>query len=106
VRDTCLKACIPQSVLGPYNYRLCLFLLTFFVLLTASLDHLAPSQVLNNHTVTKLTGIRLAILTFGLFSISFNLKYSLMHAKYVTVALTVWAIAMYVDDHFVLYNMV
>ena len=86
------------------GYAFCL--LTFFVLLTASLDLLAPSQVLNNHTVTKLTGIRLAILTFGLFSILFTLKYSLMYAKYVTLALTVWAIAMYVDDHFVLYNMV
>jgi hypothetical protein len=80
--------------------------LAFFVLVTATLDPLAPNHVLNNHAVTKLTSIRLAILTFGLVSISFMLKYSFTYAKYVTVALTAWAIAMYVDDHFVLYNMV
>ena len=81
-------------------------LLAFFVLVTATLDPLAPNHVLNNHAVTKLTSIRLAILTFGLVSILFTLKYSLVYAKYVTVALTAWAIAIYVDDHFVLYNMV
>jgi len=81
-------------------------LLAFFVLVTTTLDPLAPNQVLNNHAVTKLTSIRLAILTFGLVSILFTLKYSLVYAKYVTVALTAWAIAIYVDDHFVLYNMV
>ena len=86
------------------GYAFCL--LSFFVLVTATLDPLAPNQVLNNHAVTKLTSIRLAILTFGLVSILFTLKYSLTYAKYVTVALTAWAIAMYVDDHFVLYNMV
>ena len=86
------------------GYAFCL--LSFFVLVTATLDPLAPNHVLNNHAVTKLTSIRLAILTFGLVSILFTLKYSLTYAKYVTVALTAWAIAMYVDDHFVLYNMV
>lgn len=86
------------------GYAFCL--LSFFVLVTATLDPLAPNHVLNNHAVTKLTSIRLAILTFGLVSILFTLKYSLTYAKYVTVALTAWAIAIYVDDHFVLYNMV
>ena len=86
------------------GYAFCL--LSFFVLVTATLDPLAPNHVLNNHAITKLTSIRLAILTFGLVSILFTLKYSLTYAKYVTVALTAWAIAMYVDDHFVLYNMV
>ena len=86
------------------GYAFCL--LSFFVLVTATLDPLAPNHVLNNHATTKLTSIRLVILTFGLVSILFTLKYSLTYAKYVTVALTAWAIAMYVDDHFVLYNMV
>jgi hypothetical protein len=86
------------------GYAFCL--LSFFVLVTATLDPLAPNHVLNNHATTKLTSIRLAILTFGLVSILFTLKYSLTYAKYVTVALTAWAIAMYFDDHFVLYNMV
>ena len=86
------------------GYAFCL--LSFFVLVTATLDPLAPNHVFNNHAVTKLTSIRLAILTFGLVSILFTLKYSLVYAKYVTVALTAWAIAIYVDDHFVLYNMV
>ncbi len=81
-------------------------LLAFFVLVTETFDPLASNYVLNNHAVTKLTSIRLAILMFGLLSISFTLKYSFTYAKYVTVALTAWAIAMYVDDHLVLYNMV
>ena len=86
------------------GYAFCL--LSFFVLVTATLDPLAPNHVLHNHATTQLTSIRLAILTFGLVSILFTLKYSLTYAKYVTVALTAWAIAMYFDDHFVLYNMV
>ena len=86
------------------GYAFCL--LSFFVLVTATLDPLAPNHVLNNHATTTLTSIRLAILTFGLVSILFTLKYSLTYAKYVTVALTAWAIAIYFDDHFVLYNMV
>ena len=86
------------------GYAFCL--LSFFVLVTATLDPLAPNHVLNNHATTKLTSIRLAILTFGLVSILFTLKYSLTYAKYVTVALTAWAFIMYIEDYFILHSMI
>ncbi len=86
------------------GYAFCL--LSFFVLVTATLDPLAPNHVLINHATTKLTSIRLAILTFGLVSILFTLKYSLTYAKYVTVALTAWAFIMYIEDYFILYSMI
>jgi hypothetical protein len=57
-------------------------------------------------TAVKLTYVRLSIVAISLVFypiILFNYK---KYIKYVTIALTAWAIAIYIDDHLVLYRII
>ena len=50
----------------------------------------------------KLATVRLAIIAFALVAYPIILFRFFKYAKYLTVALTAWAVAIYVDDYFVL----
>ena len=52
----------------------------------------------------KLTYVRLALIFVVIVSYPIVLLSSLKYAKFFTIALTAWAIAMYVDDYLVLYR--
>ena len=54
----------------------------------------------------RLTYVRLAIVAVSLVGYPIILFSSLKYAKYVTIALTAWAIAVYIDDHLVLYRII
>ncbi len=85
-------------------YSYCLLVLYVFVI--------SPGDVLNPEIATqyyfaiKLTTVRLVVIVFGLIAYPVILSWFLKYAKYVTVALTVWAFIMYIEDRFVLYSMV
>jgi hypothetical protein len=85
-------------------YSYCLFVLYVFVI--------SPGDVLNPEIATQyyfaieLTTVRLVVIVFGLIAYPVILSWFLKYAKYVTVALTVWAFVMYIEDRFVLYSMV
>jgi hypothetical protein len=52
----------------------------------------------------ELADARMMIIVGALFGYPIVLFSSLRYAKHVTIALTAWAIAMYIDDHFILYK--
>jgi hypothetical protein len=52
----------------------------------------------------ELADARMMIIVVALFAYPIVLFSSLRYAKHVTIALTAWAIAMYIDDHFILYK--
>ena len=57
-------------------------------------------------TAVRLTYVRLSIGAVSLVGYPIILFSSLKYAKYVTIALTAWAIAIYIDDHLVLYRII
>ena len=54
----------------------------------------------------RLTYARFAIVAVSLVGYPIILLSSLRYAKYVTITLTAWAIAVYIDDHLVLYRII
>ena len=54
----------------------------------------------------KLTYVRLSLAVVSLVVYPILLFSSLKYTKYVTIALTAWAIAIYIDDHLVLYRII
>ena len=54
----------------------------------------------------KLTYVRLSIVAISLVFYPVILFSSLKYIKYFTIALTAWAIAIYIDDHLVLYRII
>ena len=54
----------------------------------------------------RLTYVRLSIATVSLMGYPVILFSSLKYTKYITIALTAWAIAIYIDDHLVLYRII
>ena len=57
-------------------------------------------------TAVRLTYVRLSIVAVSLVGYPIILFSSLKYTKYVTIALTAWAIAIYIDDHLVLYRII
>ena len=57
-------------------------------------------------TAVKLTYVRLSIAAVSLVGYPVILFSSLKYTKYVIIALTAWAIAIYIDDHLVLYRII
>ena len=57
-------------------------------------------------TVVRLTYVRLSIAAVSLVGYPVILFSSLKYTKYITIALTAWAIAIYIDDHLVLYRII
>jgi len=54
----------------------------------------------------KLSYVRLSLSVVSLVVYPILLFSSLKYTKYVTIALTAWAIAIYIDDHLVLYRII
>ena len=54
----------------------------------------------------KLTYVRLSLAVVSSVVYPILLFSSLKYTKYVTIALTAWAIAIYIDDHLVLYRII
>ena len=54
----------------------------------------------------KLTYVRLSLAVVSSVVYPILLFSSLKYTKYVTIALTVWAVAMYIDDNLVLYSII
>ena len=81
-------------------------LVTVYLLHTLPADYYDisnPQQVL---AAVKLTNVRVIIISIGLVIYPLVLLLSLRIAKYVTLGLTAWAIAMLIDDHLVLYEII
>jgi hypothetical protein len=62
-----------------------------------------PQQVLS---AMKLSTVRMYIISIGLIIYPIVLLISVRIAKYVTLGLTAWAVAMLIDDHLVLYEII
>ena len=62
----------------------------------------SPEKVL---ATVELAYARMMIIVFFIFGYPIVLFSSLKYTKHVTISLTAWAIAMYIDDHFILYKL-
>ena len=79
---------------------------TVYLLLTLPADYYDPSNPQQVLAAVKLTNVRVIIISIGLVIYPLVLLLSLRIAKYVTLGLTAWAIAMLIDDHLVLYEII
>jgi len=57
-------------------------------------------------TAVKLSYVRFSLIFVAMITYPLILFSSLKYAKYFTILLTAWAIAMYIDDHLVLYRII
>ena len=57
-------------------------------------------------TAIKLSYVRFSLVFVAMIIYPIILFSSLKYAKYFTILLTAWAIAMYIDDHLVLYSII
>ena len=84
-----------------------LFVVTvIFALLTlpeGKFDTENPTHVM---AAVKLSYVRFTLACISMVIYPIILFSSLKYAKYLTVSLTAWAIAMYIDDHLVLYRVI
>ena len=81
-------------------------LLAMYAILTHPKNTFDMDNAAHVMTAVKLTYVRLSIVAISLVFypiILFNYK---KYIKYVTIALTAWAIAVYIDDHLVLYRII
>ena len=81
-------------------------LLAIYALITlpaATFDISNPEKLL---AAVGLSYARMAIVVIAFFGYPIVLFSSLKYAKHVTIALTAWAIAMYIDDYLVLYKII
>lgn len=81
-------------------------LLAMYAILTYPKNTFDMDNAAHVMTAVKLTYVRLSIVAISLVFypiILFNYK---KYIKYVTIALTAWAIAIYIDDHLVLYRII
>ena len=85
-------------------YSYCFFVL--YVFLISPGDVLNPEIATQYYFAIKLTTVRLVVIVFGLVAYPVILSWFLKYARYVTVALTAWALIMYIEDYFVLYSMI
>ena len=80
--------------------------LVMYVLLTlpeSTFDTENPTHVM---AAVKLSYFRFSLVSVSMVIYPIILFSSLKYAKYLTVSLTAWAIAMYIDDHLVLYSVI
>ena len=81
-------------------------LLAMYAILTLPKSTFDVDNAEHVMTAVRLTYVRLSIVAISLVFypiILFNYK---KYIKYVTIALTAWAIAIYIDDHLVLYRII
>ncbi|MBT6266474.1 MAG: hypothetical protein HOI86_02160 [Tateyamaria sp.] len=83
------------------------FFIVAFYSLTAEFKNSYNSENAEQlYAAIKLTSVRFVGISIILIGYPFILLRNTQHAKYLTIALTVWVIAMYIDDHVVLYRMI
>ena len=84
----------------------------FFLLLAIYAILMLPKSTFDMYsaehvmTAVRLTYVRLSIAAVSLVGYPVILFSSLKYTKYITIALTAWAIAIYIDDHLVLYRII
>ena len=81
-------------------------LLAMYAILTLPKSTFDVNNAEHVVTAVRLTYLRLSIVAVSLVGYPIILFSSLKYAKYVTIALTAWAIAIYIDDHLVLYRII
>ena len=81
-------------------------LLAMYAILTLPKSTFDVNNAEHVVTAVRLTYVRLSIVAVNLVGYPIILFSSLKYAKYVTIALTAWAIAIYIDDHLVLYRII
>jgi hypothetical protein len=81
-------------------------LLAMYAILTLPKSTFDVNNAEHVVTAVRLTYVRLSIVAVSLVGYPIILFSSLKYAKYVTIALTAWAIAIYIDDHLVLYRII
>ena len=81
-------------------------ILTVYGLLTLPQDTFDTDNSEHVRAAVKLTYVRFSLVAVSMVTYPIILFSSLKYAKYFTIALTAWAIAMYVDDYLVLYRII
>jgi hypothetical protein len=87
-------------------FSYCFLLLAMYAILTLPKSTFDVNNAEHVVTAVRLTYVRLSIVAVSLVGYPIILFSSLKYAKYVTIALTAWAIAIYIDDHLVLYRII
>lgn len=87
-------------------FSYCFLLLAMYAILTLPKSTFDVNNAEHVVTAVRLTYVRLSIVAVSLVGYPIILFRSLKYAKYVTIALTAWAIAIYIDDHLVLYRII
>lgn len=85
-----------------YSYML----LAMYALITLPADTFDTDNPEKLLAAVGLSYVRMTIGVFTFFGYPIVLFSSLKYAKHVTIALTAWAIAMYIDDSLVLYKII
>ena len=81
-------------------------ILTVYGLLTLPQDTFDTDNSEHVRAAVKLTYLRFSLIAVSMVTYPIILFGSLKYAKYFTIALTAWAIAMYIDDYLVLYRII
>ena len=81
-------------------------LLAIYAILTLPKSTLDVNNAEHVVTAVRLTYVRLSIVAVSMVGYPIILFSSLKYTKYVIIALTAWAIAIYIDDHLVLYRII
>ena len=81
-------------------------LLAIYAILTLPKSTFDVDNAEHVMTAVRLTYVRLSIAAVSLVGYPVILFSSLKYTKYITIALTAWAIALYIDDHLVLYRII
>ena len=81
-------------------------LLAIYAILTLPKSTFDMDSAVHVMSALRLTYVRLSIAAVSLVGYPVILFSSLKYTKYITIALTAWAIAIYIDDHLVLYRII
>jgi hypothetical protein len=81
-------------------------ILTVYGLLTLPQDTFDTDNSEHVIAAVQLTYVRFSLIAVSMVTYPIILFGSLKYAKYFTIALTAWAIAMYIDDYLVLYRII
>ena len=102
IRDLGLSKIFWIAMAGVYLF----LVLAMYAILTLPKSTFDVNNAEHVVTAVRLTYVRLSIVAVSLVGYPIILFSSLKYAKYVTIALTAWAIAIYIDDHLVLYRII
>jgi len=102
IRDLGLSKIFWIAMAGVYLF----LVLAMYAILTLPESTFDADNAEHVMAAIRLTYVRLTIVAVSLVGYPIILLSSLKYAKYVTIALTAWAIAVYIDDHLVLYRII